>query len=285
MLVDEFQSEDTTESEVQKAMVGRNTSTEYYKIPDQRAESELNGEDSLTVKNLAREDSFGPVSFTLREGEILGVVGIEGSKKEELGRILAGDLLPSSGYISVQGYETGVESSVEVVDAGIGYIPKDRKTEGVLPEQSTTSNISIAMIRKLSNQFTIIDKKREESIAKEMVDQLQIKTPDINTKIGDLSGGNQQKVLLARWMARESSILVMHNPTQGIDIGAKEEVYELCRELANQGVSQLFISDELPETINLSNRIIALKNGRINDIIEAPADAKPSENDVLSKMI
>src|SRR6056297_8828 len=277
-------AEATTER-LQQAMVGRETADEYYRVPDQQRESRL-GEAALTVDGAVHGDSVGPVSFSVREGEIFGIVGVEGSGKQQLGRLLAGDLGITQGSVSVDDTTLQNPTVSDMVDAGVGYIPKDRKSEGLLLYQSVLVNTSLAMVRDMNGSMPLLDIDAEEQATTDAIEELSIKTPGPNALVHGLSGGNQQKVVIARWLAQDTPILVMDNVTRGIDVGAKEEVYRLCRELTDQGVSIVFIGDELPEVIGMSNRIGVIANLQfVAEPFEASPGNKPTEEDLIQEMI
>lgn len=281
---EETDATSATEEQLKRSMVGREASADYYRVGAQLREQEL-GEPVLEVCNLAREGEIDPVSFTLRRGEILGIAGVDGSGKQRLGRLLVGDIAPTGGYIKLNGCEISPDSVAEMTQAGVGYLPKDRKSEGLLLYQPVYFNTSIALISELVDLLPLTRKKDELDRANEMIEDLEIKTPSAQTAVQKLSGGNQQKVVFGRWLNKESPILVMDNPTRGIDVGAKEEIYDQCRELSEQGVSMIYIGDELPELIGLSNRIGVMKNGELTDILPAPREDKPDEEQIIDLMI
>lgn len=281
----EFETESTTDEDLQRSMVGRETASDYYRVPDQTPAAEF-GETAVEVDGLRYDDEVGPVSFSVREGEIFGIVGVEGSGKQRLGRLLAGALPATDGRIVIGNREIVPDSPSDMVDAGVGYIPKDRKSEGLLLYQSVLQNISLAMIRDMFGRLPFLDMDAEQAVAEEMIEELNIKTPGKNALVHGLSGGNQQKVVIARWLARETPVLVMDNVTRGIDIGAKEEVYRLLRELTDIGISIVLIGDEMPEVIGLSNRIAVMADGEfVGAPVDASPDDKPNENELIQRMI
>lgn len=283
-LVDEMSASEATEESLRNSMVGRASSGDYYKTSQQLPAEEL-GETVLAVKDLAIEERLGPVSFSLQNGEILGVVGVDGSGKEELGRMLYGDSSPTSGTMTVQGEAVTPTSPATMKAAGLGYIPKDRKAEGVLLYQPVRHNTSLAIVDDMFDKLPFLDIGWEKEMTEEAIEELGVKTPGMEVLAHQLSGGNQQKVVLGRWFAKESPILIMDNVTRGIDVGAKEDVYELCREFTRQGISMVFIGDELPEVIGISNRIAVMYKGEIVDIIDASAENKPDETELIELMI
>jgi ribose transport system ATP-binding protein len=283
-LVNEIPATEATEERLRESMVGRSSSEDFYTESEQLSTEEL-GETVLTANDLAVEGEVGPLSFSLQRGEILGVVGVDGSGKERLGRMLFGDTPATSGSLTVLEEELVPTSPVRMKTAGIGYVPKDRKSDGLLLYQPVRHNVSLAVVEDLLEGLPLLDASEERRITERVVDDLNIKTPDINTLANALSGGNQQKMLLARWLAKDSPVLVLDNVTRGIDVGTKEEIYEICRELTQKGVSIVFIGDELPEVIGIANRILVMYKGQIADVIEAPAGDKPSETEVIERMI
>jgi ribose transport system ATP-binding protein len=171
------------------------------------------------------------------------------------------------------------------VDSGLGYIPKERKSEGLLLYLSVSHNTSLAIVKDMFGNLPFLDKSKEETVANNMVQQLDIKTPSTDTLTNDLSGGNQQKVVIGRWLARDTPILIVDNITRGIDVGAKEQIYQLCRDLVQDGVSIVFIGDELAEVIAMSNRIGVMRKGEIKNIYKSPKDDKPEEEKLIKDMV
>jgi len=282
-LVTEVLAENTTPDELQQKMVGRTTSEEYYATDDQIPETEL-GAVTLQVTELSSGDT-GPISFEVREGEIFGIVGVEGSGKETVGRMLAGVIPPESGSLTVDGNVVTDHTVKSHIAAGIGYIPKDRKAEGLLLYQDLTLNSMLPTIRTLRGHLPITDRGQEKQFTKNIIDELDIKTPGLDEQVVNLSGGNQQKIVLGRWLQRDLPIFVMDNVTRGLDVGVKEEVYQICRDLSADGTTIVFIGDELPEVINMANRIGIMKNGKLAEIIDAPAENKPTEKEIVQEMI
>ena len=284
-LVDETTASVATPDSLQQSMVGRETADEYYRVTEQRREDEL-GDEMFSVDDLSVDDEIGPLSFSVRKGEIFGIVGVEGSGKERLGRVLAGDITPTSGTVSIDGTTVTASSVSQMVDAGVGYIPKDRKSEGLLLYQPVRVNISLAMIRNMNGTLPLLDLGSEDEATDRVIEELNVKTPGPEALVHGLSGGNQQKVVIGRWLAQDTPILVMDNVTRGIDVGAKEEVYRLCRELTDRGVSIVFIGDELPEVIGMSNRIAVMNGGQFTgEPFDAAAGNKPTEEELIQEMI
>lgn len=284
VLVNEYDIEEATADRLERAMVGRDLSEEYYRSTEQISQESL-GTTLLSVDGVAVGDELGPLSLEVRSGEIFGIVGVEGSGKERFGRLLAGDIQPDEGSVAIDGTEIIPHTVSKMVESGVGYIPKERQSEGLLLFQPVKQNISLASIRQMYGKLPFFDPDSEREMATEAVEELDIKTPDIDTLVRSLSGGNQQKVVLGRWLARDTDVLIMDNVTRGIDVGAKEEVYRLCRELAASGRAIVFIGDELPEVIGLSNRIGVFRKGNLDHIVDAAPGDKPPEENLIQKMI
>jgi ribose transport system ATP-binding protein len=283
-LVDEFDIEGATVDRLERAMVGRDLSEEYYQTDQQMGEGEL-GTTALSADSVTIEDQLGPISLDVRKGEIFGIVGVEGSGKERLGRLLAGDIKPEEGSVSIFGEEMNPHTVPQAVKSGLGYIPKERQSEGLLMFQTVGQNVSLASVTEMHETLPLFDPNKEESMAQAAIEELNIKTPGTDTLVRNLSGGNQQKVVLGRWLARDAGVLVMDNVTRGIDVGAKEEVYRLCRELAADGRAIVFIGDELPEVIGLSNRVGILRKGKLVSTVDASPGAKPTEEELIQEMV
>jgi len=292
-VVDHLRTAEATEGHIQRSMVGRETADEYYRTGEQQSVTADAGT-VLSVADLTLEGAFQNVSFDLYRGEIFGVVGVEGSGKDDLGRAICGAEVPDGGRITVDGDSVPPGSLSAMVDAGVGYVPKDRKSEGLLLYQTLTANVALPSIGTahvsqdlpiLGDRLSLIDHDKAAELADRTVEELSIKTPGVDTLVYQLSGGNQQKVVLGKWLMRDTDLLVMDNVTRGIDVGAKEEVYRLCRGLVEDGVSLVFIGDELPEVIGLSNRIGVMKAGRMVDVVDAAVGDKPDEETLIRKMI
>jgi ribose transport system ATP-binding protein len=271
---------DVTEGVLHERMVGRTRQEFFYREPLQRTpEAEV----VLDVRDLTLRGAFASVNLSLHAGEILGVAGLLGSGKSELARALAGDVSGMSGHIAVSAKEIRSPSVTAMNDAGVGYLPPDRR-EGVMPVLSVMVNMTLARLTRADSDV-LLDLRKEASDVQELIDTLSIKTPSAGAPAGTLSGGNQQKVLLARWLMRNAKVLVLDNPTNGVDAGAKEEIYGVLRTIATQGIGILLVSDDLPEIIGLSNRILVMRGGVIVHEIDAPRDAKPREVDVVTHMV
>ena len=264
-----------------RLMVGRGLQAEYYREPLQRPHGR---QVVLEVQQLNLEGHYRDVSFALHEGEILGIAGVIGSGREELTRTLTGFAPQSGGRLAVDGREVRFRSPAEAADCGIGYIPRERRTEGLvlfLPVRANTTLASLGHLRR----FGLIDGRAERRIARNWVERLRIRTPGIETLCLNLSGGNQQKVVLAKWLEARSRILVLDHPTRGLDVGAKEEVYELVRAVTSDGVAVILTSDTLEETIGLSHRILVMRDRAVTAELDALPGAKPDQVAVVEHMV
>jgi rhamnose transport system ATP-binding protein len=244
-------------SELVRMMVGRELSTVFPKVPAER------GETVLELRGLnCRAAGVKDVSLSLRAGEILGLAGLVGAGRTELAGTVFGLTPADAGEIRVRGRPVSIDTPGSAVKLGIGYVPEDRRRHGVILEMSTAANSSLAALASISS-LGLLDFARERSIAARLVDQLGIKTPDLDAPVGNLSGGNQQKVALARWLAAGPQVMILDEPTQGVDVGAKAEIHRLMSELAGRGMAILMISSELPEIMGMSDRIAVMHGGTV----------------------
>jgi ribose transport system ATP-binding protein len=271
---------DVAEGELHERMVGRTRQEFFYREHLQGAPQP---ETALDVQELSRRGCFENVSFSLQSGEILGIAGLLGSGKSDLARALAGDTSAVAGRIAVSGRDIRSPSIAAMNEAGVGYLPPDRR-DGVISVLSVAANMTLARLTR-ADAGMLLDPRAEQKDVEELIRTLAIKTPGASAPASALSGGNQQKVLLARWLMRNAKVLVLDNPTNGVDAGAKEEIYGVLRSIAAQGVGVLLVSDDLPEIIGLSNRILVMRGGAIAREIDAPSGAKPREADVVSYMV
>ncbi|MBC7735752.1 MAG: sugar ABC transporter ATP-binding protein [Candidatus Saccharibacteria bacterium] len=245
----------TTESELVRLMVGRTVDRSH---PVGTAQ---HGAVLLEVRGL-QSPKVHEVSLSVRAGEILGLAGLVGAGRTETARLIFGADPRQSGEILLAGKPVSIGSPQDAIAAGIGLIPEDRKRQGVLLNQSVTFNAVFAALSRVSTGL-FADGSAERAAARRMCDQLQIKTPSLGQLVGRLSGGNQQKVVLAKWLLTESQVLIFDEPTRGIDVGAKEEIYALMRRLSANGTAIIMISSEMPELLGMSDRILVLAKGRV----------------------
>jgi len=229
------------------------------------------GEVVLEVRGLGcRRVRVRDVSLSVSAGEILGLAGLVGAGRTELAGILFGLTPADSGEIRLRGRHVSIDSPAGAVNLGIAYLPEDRRRHGVILEMATGPNTTLATLRAIS-RFGFLDFQAERAIAVRFIDQLGIKTPSVDTPVGNLSGGNQQKVALARWLATTPAVLILDEPTQGVDIGAKAEIHRLMSELAAKGLAIVMISSELPEILAMSDRIAVMHGGTITGMLEGRA--------------
>lgn len=214
-----------------------------------------------------RESGVHDVSLTVRAGEIVGLSGLVGAGRTELARTIFGLTPADSGEILVRGARVAIHSPHDAIHCGIAYVPEDRRRHGVVLEMPVAENITLATLDNLS-RFGALDLRREREVAADCTRRLGVKTPSVRTLVSALSGGNQQKVALGRWLVARPSILILDEPTQGIDVGAKAEVHELMTKLAEQGVGILMISSELPEILGMSDRIAVMHGGTVIGMLD-----------------
>jgi ABC-type sugar transport system ATPase subunit len=253
-----------------RMMVGRDLSSLFA-----RERSEI-GAAVLEVDDVTTDD-VRDISLTVHAGEVVALAGLVGAGRSELAGALVGDLPIRSGHVSVDGKRVRLRQPSDAVRAGMGYAPEERKAQALLLERSVRDNTSLVVLDRL-RRFRFVKRAEERRLTQEYVDELNVRTPSIEQEVRKLSGGNQQKVVLARWLARKPKVLILDEPTRGIDVGAKAEIYHLIDDLARSGVAVLVISSELPEVLGLADRIIVMQNGHITGELDR-ADA--SEEAVL----
>ncbi len=280
----EFSGTDISEHNIHKTMVGRSRDDEYFKEKRQRDVSEE--EVTVSVRNLSG-DGIDDVSFDIRKGEILGMGGLVGCGKEDVARAIVGfEPFPPQGIVEIKGSALPAKRRGKAaISKGVGFIPKERKSEGIVPYMSVEANISLASLRGVSRIKGFISRRRERALARKHIEALRVRCSSPAQLCQYLSGGNQQKVVLAKWLARGVDVLVLDNPTRGVDVGAKEEIYGLMRDLTEKGVSIVLVSDDLLELIGLSNRIIVMRDGKVTFERPAPASDKPTEQELVQHMV
>lgn len=225
----------------------------------------------LTVKNLYKKGYIEDVSFELRKGEVLGVTGLIGAGRTEVALALFGLLQPEGGEIVFEGQKRTIKNPAQAIDMGIVMVPENRKEQGIIPQMGVGYNISMAVLQAFIRLMRVNGKK-ERDIVEQYMKTLRVKASSSRQHIVNLSGGNQQKAIIARWLATNPKVLILDEPTKGIDIGAKTEIYSMIDELAKEGVAIILISSELPEVINTSDRLIVMKNHRITGILNDKAE-------------
>jgi rhamnose transport system ATP-binding protein len=225
------------------------------------------GAPALELRGIScRAGGIRDVSLSVRSGEILGLAGLVGSGRTELARTIFGLTPADSGEVLVHGRPVRVQSPADAIGAGIGYLPEDRRSHGVFGEMAVAENVTMASLRRVA-PGGLIDRARENRFAQRSVERLRIKTPSVAAAVESLSGGNQQKVALARWLAIEPKVLILDEPTQGVDVGSKSELHELMQEMAERGLAVLMISSELPEILGMSDRIAVMHAGTIAGVV------------------
>lgn len=239
-------------------MVGR-------KIEDQFPYREVkSGKDILEVMNLNANVGIKDISFNVKEGEILGIAGLMGSGRTEVAKTIFGEYKKTSGSIKIKGKEVNIKNIQEAIDNGICYLSEDRKKEGCVLSLSVAENMILSNLKKYESKMMSIDKNKAIKDVDYYIDKIKIKTPNRDQLIKNLSGGNQQKVILAKWLMLSPEVLIIDEPTRGIDVVAKKEIYELLNELKASGKAIIMISSDLPEVLGISDRIIVMSEGRIS---------------------
>ncbi|MCB0166668.1 MAG: sugar ABC transporter ATP-binding protein, partial [Anaerolineae bacterium] len=247
---------EVTMDDLVKLMVGRDLQDVYPKRTPKL------GDVVLEVNNISREGVLHDISFDLRAGEIIGFSGITGSGRTELARVIFGADPYTGGDMKLYGQPYKVRSPGDAISKGVALVTEDRKGQGLLLKLAVTQNTTISGLEQLT-QFGVIKLNEELELVKEYIRQLSIKTPGPNFLVVNMSGGNQQKVVLARWLSRGVRIFILDEPTRGIDVGSKSEIYQIMADLAAQGVAIMMISSELPEVLGMSDRVMVMREGRI----------------------
>lgn len=237
----------------------------------------------LEVQNLSKSNNFKDISFVLHYGEIFGITGLLGSGRTELALALFGMDPADSGKIFVDGKEVRIRSVKDAIQAGIGYVPENRLEQGLIMKKSVSENIVTVIIKRLLGNFNLIDSKKWDTTVDSWINELGIKVSNPEVPVQTLSGGNQQRVVIAKWLSVQPKILILDSPTVGIDIAAKSSIHSIIREMANKGFGIIFISDEISEVVNNCNRIAIMRNGRIFKQIDA-ADVTEAEIQRLVEM-
>jgi ribose transport system ATP-binding protein len=258
------------QDEMIHAMVGRTLESHFPDLNAVPADAPF----ALSVRDLVRPPVVNDVSFDVRAGEIVGLAGLVGAGRTEIVRAIAGADVPQTGEIDVRGKRVVITSPHDGIVAGIALITEDRKGQGLVLGMSVRENISLAHLAMFVNREHLIDNKREGDAAAQYITELRIRTPSPEQLVRNLSGGNQQKVVLAKWLLGHANVFLFDEPTRGIDVGAKAEIYNLMVELARNGAAIVMVSSELPEVLGMSHRILVIRGGRIAAEF-ARADATP----------
>lgn len=231
----------------------------------------------LEVAGLCKAGNFKDISFSLLPGEIVGITGLLGSGRTELAQCLFGMMEPDSGEIRIQGKAVRIRSVQEAIDLGIGYVPENRLVQGLVMEQSVGKNMVITIIEKILGALRLINPKKKQESIDHWIEELSIRIPSVESPVQTLSGGNQQRVVVAKWIATDPKILILDGPTVGIDVAAKSAIHEIIRKLAREGMGIIVISDEVAELFHNCNRVLVMHKGRLTD--EFPA-ADTSEEQI-----
>jgi len=255
-LVGVRKTSETNPKEIISMMVGRNLEDVYAKAGERTI-----GKTVLEVRGLNRGSSLKDIRLNVRSGEILGIAGLVGAGRTELARAIFGADQRDSGEILVDNQSINIRNPQDAIQAGLGYLPEERKLQGLFLKMAIVTNVSAANLSRVSRKG-FVQKKDEKDLAQIYVNQLNIRTPSIDQIANNLSGGNQQKVIIAKWLAVQPKVLILDEPTRGVDVGAKVEIYSLMREMAAKGLAVVMISSELPEILGMSDRILVIREGR-----------------------
>jgi len=236
------------------------------------------GETVLEVEGLSDAGRFRDISFQVRAGEILGVSGLMGSGRTELAQAIFGVVPPEEGSIRLNGKELNVRCAEDGIEVGIYLVPEDRKRHGLVQTMSVRSNTVLSILSRLSGAFGVVDKNKEEQVVTKAVRDFNVKTASIDQNVSSLSGGNQQKVVFAKAVCSGPKVLILDEPTRGVDVGAKAEIYKLVQDFASSGGAVVFISSEMPEILGMCDRILVMAEGRI---VGEFAGSKATQEEIL----
>jgi ribose transport system ATP-binding protein len=248
--------ESTTIEEIITSMVGRTLTYVAHKS------TSVKDEIVLEVDNLGRKGIFENISFKVRKGEVVGLAGLVGAGRSEVARCIFGLDKKDSGTIKIDGKECYIHNARTAINCGIGFVTEDRKFDGTVLEMTVQENITLPIL-KLISKLGFIDRKRDTGIAGDAIVEYGVKTPSSKQKVVNLSGGNQQKVIIAKWLKTNPRVLILDEPTRGIDVGAKNEIYKMINTLTEKGLAVIMISSEMPEIIRMSDRIVVMREGRM----------------------
>lgn len=246
----------TTFDEIVSMMVGRELGERFP------MRNSTIGDEKIKVENLTIKGLFENVSFKVHKGEVVGVAGLMGAGRTEVAETIFGYRKAHSGEIFIDGKKISIKSPIDAIKHKIGYVTEDRKSKGLVLDFSIQENIALTNLKKCSSSG-IINSGKEQSLVMRFIEQLSIRTSSPKQSAKSLSGGNQQKVVIAKWLGTDPEILILDEPTRGVDIGAKKEIYQIINELAQKGVAILMISSELPEVIGMADRVIVMQEGKV----------------------
>jgi len=245
--------------DVIRAMVGRALEAHFPELPPIAIDAPI----VLAVRDLLRPPAVNGISFEVRAGEILGIAGLVGAGRTETLRSIAAADLPQGGEIEILGRRLRARSPADSIEAGVAFITEDRKAQGLILGMTVRENITLAHLDQFVNRELLIDRAKETTVASKFIAELRIRTPSGEQLVRNLSGGTQQKVVLAKWLVGKASVFLFDEPTRGIDVGSKSEIYHLIVELARQGAAIVMVSSELPEVLGMAHRILVIREGRV----------------------
>ena len=254
---------DFTMDEIIKNMVGREITEKFPRVECEK------GKKIFEVKNLNAGKLVRDINFSLYEGEIVGFAGLMGAGRTETTRAIFGIDPKESGTLILDGKEITISSPVDSIKAGVVLAPEDRKKDGLCTKLSIRHNLALPNLDIICDKLGFVNSKKEKELCEKEVADLKIKLPNTEVNADSLSGGNQQKLVIGKWLARDSRVVIFDEPTRGIDVGAKVEIYNLMNQLKQQGIAVMFVSSELPEVLGIADRIIVMCDGRITGELEA----------------
>ncbi|HET9392077.1 MAG TPA: sugar ABC transporter ATP-binding protein [Candidatus Rubrimentiphilum sp.] len=252
-------AKDFPPDEIIHAMVGRRLESHFPGLPPVAPDAPV----VLAVRDLTRPPAVNGISFEVRQGEIVGLAGLVGAGRTEIVRAIAGADVPKSGAVEVQGSVVHIRSPHDGIAAGFAFITEDRKSQGLVLGMTVRENVTLAHLSQFVERDQLIDRRKEVATTQEFIKQLDIRTPGSEQVVQNLSGGNQQKVVLAKWLIGNAKVFLFDEPTRGIDVGAKAEIYNLMIKLANGGAGIVMVSSELPEVLGMSHRVLVIRGGRV----------------------
>jgi len=273
--IDSFSIEKATKEKIVELMVGRPLDAVY---PERKSDFS-NNPVMLEVRGLGKAGLISNIDFQIRAGEIFGISGLVGAGRSEMAKTLFGRFRKDEGEVFIHGEEVDIQSPADAIHSGMAFVTEDRKIEGLTLGLSVKDNIMSSNLDMVRKFLGFIDVSREKAIAADGVRKLNVKTPSLKTPVRSLSGGNQQKVIISRWLAQKVKVLILDEPTRGIDVGTKKAIYDIMRDLSESGIAILMISSELPEILGMSDRIAVMKDGRILDIL---VSSEASQEKIMS---
>jgi ribose transport system ATP-binding protein len=276
-VIETKKTSETTNEQIVKMMTGKILNDYFAQEQPKTSFTSKQSQALLEINNISKTKLLNNVALTLHKGEVLGIAGLLGSGRTELVRAIFGADPICAGEIFIEGEKVRFKSPKDAVKHGIALLPEDRKLHGALLTMSIRDNISFMVLKKLAPRW-LIKRKRQANLANEYINKLRIKTPGHYQLVKNLSGGNQQKVIIAKWLAADPKIFLLDDPTRGIDVGAKAEIYQIIKDLAAQGKGIIFISSELPEVLKVSDRVLIMREGKI---IKELAKSEISEERVM----